>query len=299
VNNHCVSHLNGRISSVSERYTQGSLFCFSILYFIEMASFNSLAVAASNNTAPSTIRYLDTTAAYDLWSEVYDTDGNFLQALDDLEMQTLLPRFLSQIATPQPWKLVDMGCGTGRNTLKLLHLRGSTVIGLDASPKMLDIAKSRVDAEMKVQNPDQRVKQVEFGIYDLLQDNEVPPSATNADAMISTLVIEHVPVEAFFAAASSMVKPGGVFLVTNMHSEMGGISQAGFVDPKTGEKIRPKSYAHRLEDVVRVAEEHEFEVMGEPLERAVDERTSELLGSRAKKWIGVTVWFGVCFHKKG
>jgi 2-polyprenyl-3-methyl-5-hydroxy-6-metoxy-1,4-benzoquinol methylase len=263
-----------------------------------MASFNPPAEAASNNTAPSTIRYLDTTAAYDLWSEVYDTDGNFLQALDDLEMQTLLPTFLSQIVTPQPWKLVDMGCGTGRNTLKLLDLPGSTVIGLDASPKMLDVAKSRVDAEIKVQKPDQRVRQVEFGIYDLLQDNEVPPSATNADAMISTLVIEHVPVEVFFAAASSMIKPGGAFLVTNMHSEMGGISQAGFVNPKTGEKIRPKSYAHRLEDVVRVAEEHKFEVMGEPLERAVDERTSELLGARAKKWIGVTVWFGVCFRKR-
>jgi cyclopropane fatty-acyl-phospholipid synthase-like methyltransferase len=163
---------------------------------------------------------------------------------------------------------------------------------------MLDIAKNRVDAEMKVQKPDQRVKQVEFGIYDLLRDTEVPTSATNADAMISTLVIEHIPVDAFFAAASKMLKQGGVFLVTNMHSEMGGISQAGFVDPKTGEKIRPKSYAHRLDDVIRVAEEHGFEVTGEPLERAVDERTSELLGSRAKKWIGVTVWFGVCFRKR-
>jgi cyclopropane fatty-acyl-phospholipid synthase-like methyltransferase len=263
-----------------------------------MASFNPPAEAASNNAVPSTIRYLDTTAAYDLWSEVYDTDGNFLQALDNLEMQTLLPRFLSQIATPQPWKLIDMGCGTGRNTLKLLHLPGSTVLGLDASPKMLDIAKSRVDAEVKVQKLDQRVKQVEFGIYDLLCDKEVPTSATNADAMISTLVIEHVPVDAFFTTASKMLKPGGVFLVTNMHSEMGGISQAGFMDPKTGEKIRPKSYAHRLEDVVRVAEEHGFEVTGELLERAVDERTRELLGSRAKKWIGVTVWFGVCFRKR-
>src|SRR5580704_4802912 len=158
-----------------------------------MASADSHEQAAGNNPNPPRIRYLETTAAYDLWSEVYDTDGNFLQALDNLEMQTLLPRFLSQIATPQPWKLIDMGCGTGRNTLKLLHLPGSTVLGLDASPKMLDIAKSRVDAEVKVQKLDQRVKQVEFGIYDLLCDTEVPTSATNADAMISTLVIEHVP----------------------------------------------------------------------------------------------------------
>jgi cyclopropane fatty-acyl-phospholipid synthase-like methyltransferase len=143
------------------------------------------------------------------------------------------------------------------------------------------------------------VKQVEFEVYDLLRDNEMPLSAVNAVAVISTLVIEHIPIETFFAAASMILKPGGTFLVTNMHSEMGGISQAGFVDPKTGEKIRPHSYAHRLEDVVNVAEKHGFQVIDEPLERSVDERTSEQLGPRAKKWIGVTVWFGVCFRKEG
>jgi 2-polyprenyl-3-methyl-5-hydroxy-6-metoxy-1,4-benzoquinol methylase len=263
-----------------------------------MASFNASPQAASSEKNHSSIRYLETTAAYDLWSEVYDTDGNFLQALDDLEMRSLLPQFLSQINTPQPWKLVDMGCGTGRTTLKLLHLPESTIVGIDASPKMLEIAKSRVEAEMKTKTPDQKVKMVEFKVHDLLRDTDMPASTTNADAIISTLVIEHVPIEAFFAAASKMLKPGGAFLVTNMHSEMGGISQAGFVDPKTGDKIRPQSYAHRLEDVIKGAEKHRFEVIGEGLERAVDERTSEVLGPRAKKWIGVTVWFGVCFRKK-
>jgi ubiquinone/menaquinone biosynthesis C-methylase UbiE len=264
-----------------------------------MASVDSSTKAASSNSVPSRIRYLETTAAYDLWSEVYDTDGNFLQALDDLEMQALLPRLLSQITNPQPWKLVDMGCGTGRNTLKLLPLPGSTVIGLDASPKMLEIAKGRAESEMHAHQQDHRAKQVEFEIYDLLRDNSMPTSAANADAVISTLVLEHVPIGTFFAAASRMLKRGGSFLVTNMHSEMGGISQAGFVDPKTGDKIRPQSYAHRLEDVVNEAKQYGFGVVGEPLERAVDQRTSELLGPRAKKWIGVMVWFGVCFRKEG
>ena len=264
-----------------------------------MESLSPPAKAASSNPTPAPIRYVDTTAAYDLWSEVYDTDGNFLQALDTLEMQTFLPRFLSQITTPQPWRLIDMGCGTGRNTIKLLHLSRSTIIGLDASPKMLDIAKLRVEAEMKAQKLDQRVKQVDFEVCDLLRDNEIPVRATNADAIISTLVIEHIPIETFFAAASRMLKPGGRLLVTNMHSQMGGISQAGFVDPKTGEKIRPQSYAHRLEDVVKGAAEHGFEAIGRPLERAVDEQISKALGPRAKKWIGVTVWFGVFFRKGG
>ena len=95
-----------------------------------------------------------------------------------------------------------------------------------------------------------------------------------------------------------MLKPGGLALVTNMHSDMGRMSQAGFVDPKTGEKVRPQSYAHTFGDVVEEARKQGFEVVGEVLERTVDEETSEILGVRAKKWVGVKVWFGACFRKR-
>jgi cyclopropane fatty-acyl-phospholipid synthase-like methyltransferase len=111
-------------------------------------------------------------------------------------------------------------------------------------------------------------------------------------------MLEHIPLFEFFQTVSQVLNPGGLALVTNMHSEMGGRSQAGFVDPKTGEKVRPQSYAHTLEDVIGEAREQGFEVVGEVLERAVDEKTSEVLGVRARKWIGVKVWFGVCFQKR-
>ena len=293
----CIKIISGMLPSLLTARTC-SAFHISVLSFAEMESLNLPAQSASSNTNPSTTHYLDTTAAYDLWSEVYDTDGNFLQALDTLEMHNLIPIFLSQIITPQPWKLVDLGCGTGRNTLKLLHLPGSIVTGLDASSKMLAIAKGRVEMEMKGLSLEQKVKHVEFRVYDILRDNEIPV-APDADAIISTLVIEHVPIEKFFAAAWRILKPGGSFLVTNMHSDMGEISQAGFVDPRTGEKIRPRSFAHRLEDVIEGAARHGFEITCEPLERAVDKKTSEVLGPRASKWIGVTVWFAACFRRKG
>jgi 2-polyprenyl-3-methyl-5-hydroxy-6-metoxy-1,4-benzoquinol methylase len=239
---------------------------------------------SKNGAASPSIRYLDTTAAYDLWASVYDTDGNFLQALDSIEMRSLLPKFLAQISTPQPWKLVDLGCGTGRNTAALLSVPNANIVGLDASPKMLKVARSRLDKSDRLR----------LDVFDLLAAS---PPALNADAVISTLVLEHVPIDAFFKAAAEMLRPGGRLLVTNMNAEMGSISQAGFVDSKTGDKIRPKSYAHRLEDVVSGAKECGFKIAGEPLERSVDEATSEKLGPRAKKWIGVTVWFGIMFSK--
>ena len=245
------------------------------------------------------IRNLDTIAAYDLWSEVYDTDGNFLQALDTIEMRTLLDQTLSQITTSPPWKIVDLGCGTGRNTSHLLEVENAIIIGLDASPKMLKVAKSKLFGRTNAPSrPCEGSTNVTLYLYDMLADPQPPACALNADAVISTLVLEHVPLDVFFEALHQILKPGGIALVTNMHSEMGKISQAGFVDPSTGQKVRPRSYAHRLEDLRVEAKARHFEVIGDVIERRVDEEMAKELGARAKKWIGVIVWFGLRLRKR-
>lgn len=253
-----------------------------------------------NSNTKRPIRFLDPTTAYDLWSEVYDTDGNFLQALDTIEMQTLLPKMLSQMSSSAPpQKIIDLGCGTGRNTIRLLDLPNFTVIGLDASPKMLEIAKSRIDEHMAhARNASDAPEGARLELYDFWRSNRIPSCALNADALISTLVLEHVPLSIFFEKTSEMLKPNGLALITNMHSDMAAIGQAGFVDPKTGKKVQTQSFAYRVDDVVGEAQKQGFEVVGEIRERAVDEELSEVLGVRAKKWIGVTVWFGICFRKQ-
>lgn len=161
---------------------------------------------------------------------------------------------------------------------------------------MLDVAKGRlVKAAADIETP----AKFELGVIDLLKPSPIPKSAMNSDAIVSTLVIEHIPARPFFEAVSQALKPGGVLLLTNMHSEMGGISQAGFVDPVSGEKIRPTSYAHTVEEIVEEALRQGLEVIGRIDERAVDETSTEMLGPRSKKWIGVTVWFGGIFRKTG
>jgi 2-polyprenyl-3-methyl-5-hydroxy-6-metoxy-1,4-benzoquinol methylase len=258
------------------------------------------SLSPPTNTAsqtPSSIRYTDTASAYDLWSDVYDTDGNFLQALDTIEMKILLPKFLQQIRSPKPWKIIDLGCGTGRNTLSLLNIPGARIFGLELSSKMLAVASSRVYPELAQIDRSQRAETVQLEQFDMIHQPYPPKGACEADAVISTLVLEHVPTAVFFKTIWQMLKAGGVFLVTNMHSEMGNISQAGFVDPKTGEKVRPKSYAHTIEEVVTEASNQGFELVGEVLERGVDEAGSKALGDRARKWIGVMVWYGMVFRK--
>ncbi|PGH13906.1 hypothetical protein AJ79_03321 [Helicocarpus griseus UAMH5409] len=265
-------------------------------------------------TAGREIKYLDTIDAYDQWAEVYDTDGNFLQALDTLEMRSLLPTFVSLLPTNANTNtntnnttgptLIDLGCGTGRNTIPLLQSAptNATIIGLDPSTKMLELARQRVSVYFD-ENPHVNRKlgsgedRVSFQVYNMLDTSVSNAAAGNVDGIISTLVMEHVPMDTFFGAAAGLLKKGGVLLVTNMHEEMGKQGQAGFVDPKTGVKIRATSYAHTVKEMVGVAERAGFEVIGEVKEVMVDDELAGRLGPRARKWVRVKVWFGGCFRK--
>ncbi|KAJ5729117.1 uncharacterized protein N7483_003625 [Penicillium malachiteum] len=282
---------------------------------------------ASSSSNAQSIEYIDTVDAYDKWAEIYDTDGNFLQRLDTIEMRTLLPQFLNRVNArfhgTDPFKLVDLGCGTGRNTIQLLeavsaceknqktstqvtHRPSVEVIGVDASAGMLEVARTAIQSATRELNS----TTVSLGTLNLLQTisdkSQLPESLQDgAVGVISTLVLEHIPLKAFFKAASAIMRPGAYFLVTNMHAQMGSLSQAGFTDPGTGVKIRPTSYCHSIADVLAAAAEAGFQVEpleeecggGEVLERTVDEELSGILGVRATKWIGIQVWFGVCFSK--
>lgn len=249
-------------------------------------------VGETQSTDGSTIRYLDTEATYDLWAQHYDTDGNFLTALDSKEMKTLLPNFLSMVKTPKPWKIIDLGCGTGRNTVQLLdHPEIDVVVALDLSSNMLEIARDRIKSTKPEAN-------VVFEVYDMLKAPSPPAPALGATAIISTLVIEHIPLPDFFKTVSAMLVPGGLLLLTNMHSDMGRLTQAGFVDPETGQKVRPTSYAHSVDDIVLEAQTLGFEVVSPFRERELTVEDVEAFGRRAAKYAGVRVWYGGILRKQ-
>lgn len=216
-------------------------------------------------------------------------------------MKSLVPTFISLVEqTPTSSssgcrKFIDLGCGTGRNTLTIMHAAPEAhVIGLEPSSKMLDIARGRVAEHTSAS---QNKSSVDLEIYDML-NSEIPASSRDADGVVSTLVMEHVPVDDFFRVVSTMLRPGGILLLTNMHSEMGGISQAGFTDPKTGCKVQPTSYAHTAADAISGAAAAGLKLVGEMKETRVDEELAPLLGPRVSKWMGINVWFGGCFRKE-
>ncbi|KAI4118988.1 MAG: hypothetical protein LQ345_001019 [Seirophora villosa] len=241
--------------------------------------------------------YKPTVEAYDQWAPVYDTDGNFLQALDSIMVRQMLLPLLTPLLPPRA-RIVDLGCGTGRTTLELLHLPDVRIVGLDNSRGMQAVAMARCNQTLETLAQEARAATLSFDTWDMLDEaHDVPEVAKNADAVVSTLVVEHIPLDVFFGACSRILKRAGLLLLTNMHPDMGAESQAGFTDPVSGEKVRPVSYAHTVEATVEEAKRWGFETVWGPEERDVREDDLEKLGGRAKKWVGKKVWFGMMMKK--
>ncbi|MCJ1259253.1 hypothetical protein MMC24_007089 [Lignoscripta atroalba] len=262
----------------------------------------STSVRSPLLSTPSTrpVVSLPTNAAYDRWSTVYDTNSNPLVALDELQLITLLPSFLSvlpRLPEANAVRIVDLGCGTGRNIVKLLHVPGARVVGLDASDKMLGVARSRCLDYLRSQPVETRAQEPLLEVFDMLDFAELPKDAQGAQGIMSTLVLEHVPLQTFFIVTHSLLVIGGCLLVTNMHPDMGALTQAGFTDPESGEKVRMVSYGHGIEDVVQGATQNGFEVVGEILERAIEDEMMNKLGKGSSKLIEVNCWFGIIFRR--
>ncbi|KAJ7221381.1 S-adenosyl-L-methionine-dependent methyltransferase, partial [Mycena pura] len=219
----------------------------------------------------------------------YDTDGNFLQRVDDGLVNDLLPSVLSEPVEC----VVDLGCGTGRNTAKLLQYNTvQRVIGLDATPGMLARARAR---------PGMDDARLQLWQYDLLADSPacasfLPPGG--ADGVVSTLVIEHLPaLPVFFVRVHGMLRSGGWLLVTNMHEDMGALTGANFLDAD-GVRVTMDKFVHTAAGVRDAALACGFELRGAPEERRVeDEGHAGALGGGAPKFVGVKVLFGMVFVK--
>ncbi|OAL46731.1 S-adenosyl-L-methionine-dependent methyltransferase [Pyrenochaeta sp. DS3sAY3a] len=260
------------------------------------------------------VQHIPTQDAYNQWASIYDSDGNMLQAIDDLELETILPDFLTQFlntSQSQNLSILDLGCGTGRNTSKLISYpwprdRFINITGLDFSRGMLDVANAKLPLLLHTIDPTQSRMSLHLECCDCFPTvantsaSPVPDSlSSRMHGIISTLVLEHIPLAPYFATLASTLQPNGVALVTNMHSEMGDISQAGFINAQ-GVKVRGSSFAHAVDEVVAEAQNAGFEVLSVK-ERAMtrEDVESGRVGERGWKWVGVKVWYGIVVRKVG
>ncbi|KAJ4984560.1 hypothetical protein SVAN01_09961 [Stagonosporopsis vannaccii] len=266
---------------------------------------------ASQNIPPkpsTPAQHIGTQEAYDQWASIYDTDGNMLQSIDDFELNTLLPPLLHDVASSASANIsvLDLGCGTGRNTARLLRhawpaSKNIAVTGLDFSAGMLALAQTKLSPlTSSAENKNISLRLQHCDPFPLPPSPPFAPSLLALlpqHLLISTLVLEHIPLPVFFGTLTALLAPGGLAVVTNMHPHMGSCSQAGFVNAE-GVKVRGESFVHELAQTVQAAREAGLEVVS-VRERGVSEGDVEtgIVGERGRKWVGWNVWFGIVVRK--
>jgi ubiquinone/menaquinone biosynthesis C-methylase UbiE len=173
----------------------------------------------------------DIAAAYDLWADTYDVDPNRTR---ELAGEVLRHCDLSVAGLD----VVEIGCGTGRNTLWLGE-RAENVLALDISEGMLRQAKARA------QSPSVRFLQ-----HDIR--SAWPSADESADVVIAMLVLEHVErLQPIFSEAARVLRWAGDLFVCELHPmrQMLG-RQAEFTNPRTGERERVAAFLHDVSEYV-------------------------------------------------
>ncbi|KAH8660764.1 S-adenosyl-L-methionine-dependent methyltransferase [Tricladium varicosporioides] len=250
------------------------------------------------------IQLVSTEELYNRWAKVYDSDGNILQALDDLMIPSLLSKafdlLFEYLPTGTPITITELGAGTSRNTYKLVtpplsaHALYPAIIqinALDLSTSMLDIAQSRLST---VSSP---APNIDFYEFDALSPGKFPEAEKlygQANMVLSTLVLEHLPLDIFFSTVQKLLKESGLLVMSNFAAEMARRSRAGFLDISTNTKVQGESYIYEISEVVEAAEKVGFEVLGEVSRRGVSEHDVRegVVGERGVKWVGVECWMG-------
>ena len=135
--------------------------------------------------------------AYNEWSASYDTDENLTRDLD----QNVLREALANLHFDS---ILEIGCGTGKNTLFLRQI-GGYVHALDFSEGMIGKAREKV-----------RAANVKFSVADLTQ--RWPCGDSVYDLIVCNLVLEHIEDLSFiFREAFRVLKNGGRFVINELH----------------------------------------------------------------------------------
>ena len=167
---------------------------------------------------------------YDAWASTYDDPNNGLFAVDEPLVEAILDTLPAGDA-------LDAACGTGRFTARLVA-RGHTVVGVDSSAGMLEVARKNVpEAEFRPGRLD-----------------DIPMADSSVDLVLCCLALSHVPdLAPVFAELARVVRPGGHVVIDDVSSELvlrGSVVKA--LGPN-GEPGLAATYRHTVGDFVRAA----------------------------------------------
>ena len=210
------------------------------------------------------VRHVSAFEGYELWAPTYDATPNPIVAMD--------ARHALDILEPRPGELVlDAGCGTGRN-LAAIARTGASVVGIDFSPRMLDLARDSHPG-------------VPLALADLRA--RLPFVDGAFDAVLCTLVGEHLSgLGAALSELRRVLGAGGRLVFTVYHPALAAAGvQAGF--QRDGVEYRLASLPHSVQDYLDLTLDAGFDAIGFAEYRG-DRRLADDV-HEAEKYLGAQV----------
>lgn len=168
-------------------------------------------------------------AGYDRWSGFYDHYPNPTVAADDLAFPPLWAHLTGL-------DVLEIGCGTGRHTLRLARA-GNRVTGLDLSPGMLSQARAKLDGFP-----------VTLIQGDVMAGTDIPGGPF--DAALMALVVEHIgDLAGFFTRTRRLLKPGAQVYISEIHPDRTAGGTFAHFKTDDGDEVALAGYPHSAADM--------------------------------------------------
>ena len=177
---------------------------------------------------------------YDSWAKDYDSNLNKTRDLDRKVTVDTLSRYAFK-------HVLELGCGTGKNTSWLLE-KANSVVALDFSEGMLAIAKKKISSN-----------RVHFIQTDL--NKKWPVDDTSTDLITSSLTLEHIEdLDPIFEQAQQKLIPEGYFFICELHPFKQYLGSKARFETSNG-LIELTAYVHHISDYMRGAKKNNFELL--------------------------------------
>jgi len=176
------------------------------------------------------------------------TAERFREGTRDHDVSQNIEALLRHIQVPAPARILDFGCGPGRD-LRTFTALGHTATGLDGSERFVEMARADSGCEVWQQN---------FLALDL--------PAGQFDGIFANAVLFHIPTQELprvLRQLHATLKPGGVLFSSNPRGE----NQEGWNGPRYGAYHDLENWRRVLAEAGFTELEHYYRPAGLPREQ--------------------------------
>lgn len=180
---------------------------------------------------------MDTKQAYNLWASQYDSNDNKTR---DLEAHALR----SSLAAISFNTCLEIGCGTGKNTLWFQE-RAEYITAIDQSEGMMDKAKEKISSSRVLFKQADITEEWNFqdGLYDLVS---------------FSLVLEHIDnLDHIFQQVSKSLHPGGYVYIGELHPFKQYEGSKARFDTTAGTEVL-ECFNHHISDFIQAARKYDL-----------------------------------------